>query len=70
MRKLKQGAVPSLLLPENIENISSDEGDDAKEINAAEKLSPSRGINLTPSTSDFRLSPIEIGFPNHQVVAP
>ena len=53
VRKLKQGAVPSLLLPEKIESVSSDEGDDAEEIDAVEKSSPSRETNLTPPTSDF-----------------
>ena len=53
VRKLKQGAVPSLLLPENIESVSSDEGDDADEFDVVEQSSPSRETKLTPSKSDF-----------------
>ena len=54
VRKLKQGAVPSLLLPD--ESISSDEGDCIEEIYAVEKENPIHRVNVTPSTSDF--SPI------------
>ena len=53
VRKLKQGTVPSLLLPDNIENVSSNEGGDAEEIDVAEIASSSREINLAPSTLDF-----------------